>query len=113
MTTRYSRRLADGTFEHHNSRASLDAARERESETDRAGLFGLIGVLVGGVLSYFFVHKWGVDWPKWLKFASVFVAAGVSYHVLSKLANWIWDGIRLLFLIGIVYGLGLLIWQAL
>ena len=50
MATRFGRRAADGTFEYHDSRESMIAAEGRENSDARAGLFGLIGLLVGGVL---------------------------------------------------------------
>lgn len=112
MATRYGRRIADGTYEYHDSRASLDAARERESRSDRAGLFGLIGFLIGGLLTYFFVHKWSVDWPKWLHFGLVIGGAGISAYILAWLAEWIWDAVRILLLLGLLYGLGHFLWQA-
>ena len=52
MATRYGRRAADGTFEYHDSRESMIVAEGRENSDARAGLFGLIGLLVGGVLTY-------------------------------------------------------------
>jgi len=113
MAPRYGRCFADGTYEYHDSRSSLDAARERDSRSDRAGLFGLVGFLVGGLLTYFFVHKWGVDWPKWLRFGLVIGGAGISAFVLGRLAEWIWDAVRILLFLGLLYGLGQFLWQAL
>ena len=51
MATRFGRRAADGTFEYHDSRESMIVAEGRENNDARAGLFGLIGLLVGGVLT--------------------------------------------------------------
>lgn len=113
MAPRYGRRIADGTYEYHDSKAPLDEARERDSRSERAGLFGLIGVLIGGLLSYFFVHKWGTDWPKWLRFGLVIGGAGISAYVLAMLADWIWDAVRIVLLLGLLYGLGHFLWQAL
>lgn len=110
MATRYGRRMADGTYEYHDSRASLDAARERSS--DRANLFGLIGLLTGGVFFYFLTLKWGSDWPKWLRFGMVIGGAGLLAYVLSKFADWIWNVLSVLLLLGVTLGVGKLIWQA-
>jgi hypothetical protein len=52
MGTRFGRRAADGTSEYHDSKESLVAAERRDNSDARAGLFGLIGLLVGGVLTY-------------------------------------------------------------
>lgn len=51
MGTRFGRRAADGTYEYHDSKESLVAAERRDNSDARAGLFGLIGLLVGGVLT--------------------------------------------------------------
>lgn len=45
MGTRFGRRAADGTFEYHDSRESLVAAKRSENSDARAGLFGFIGLL--------------------------------------------------------------------
>jgi hypothetical protein len=52
LSTRFGRRAADGTFEYHGSKESLIASQRREASETRSGLFGLIGLLVGGVLTY-------------------------------------------------------------
>ena len=63
MATRYGRRAADGTIEYHDTKEALVAAEGRENSEARAGLFGLIGLLVGGVLTYIVLIKVGTDWP--------------------------------------------------
>lgn len=46
MATRFDRRAADGSFEYHDSKESLAASERRENSDARAGLFGLIGLLM-------------------------------------------------------------------
>ena len=77
----------------------------------RAGLFGFIGLLVGGVLAYVVLLKLGTDWPKWLRFGLVVVGAGGAAYVLAKLADLIWSIILTLVLLGILYGIGSWIWK--
>lgn len=88
------------------------AAKRSEDSDTRAGLFGLIGLLVGGMLTYIVLIKVGADWPKWLRFGLVVVGASGSAYVLAKLADLIWNIIVTLVLLGVLYGIGSLIWQA-
>ncbi len=112
MGTRFGRRTADGTFEYHDSHESLLAAKRSENSDARAGLFGFIGLLIGGVLTYIALLKLGTDWPKWLRFGLVVVGAGGSAYVLAKLADLLWNIILMLVLLGVLYGIGSLIWKA-
>ncbi|MBU0915558.1 hypothetical protein [Aquabacterium parvum] len=112
MATRFGRRAADGTFEYHDSHESLVAAKRSENSDARAGLFGFIGLLIGGVLTHIALLKLGTDWPKWLRFGLVVVGAGGSAYVLAKLADLIWNIILTLVLLGVLYGIGSLIWKA-
>lgn len=112
MGTRFGRRAADGTFEYHDSRESLVAAKRRESSDARSGLFGLIGLLVGGVLTYVALLKLGTDWPKWLRFGLVIAGAGGLAYVLAKFADLIWNIILSLVLLAVLWGIGSWIWKA-
>jgi hypothetical protein len=109
---RFGRRAADGTYEYHDNKDSVVAAERREDSESRAGIFGLIGLLVGGVLTYVVLLKLGTAWPKWLRFALVVVGAGGTSYVLAKLADLIWNIILAVVLLAIVYGIGVLIWKA-
>ena len=100
MGTRFGRRAADGTYEYHDS---SDA---------RAGLFGLIGLLVGGVLTYIVLIKVGTDWPKWLRFGLVIAGAGGLAYILAKFADLIWNIILSLVLLAVLWGLGSWLWKA-
>lgn len=114
MSTRYGRRAADGTLEYHDSKETLIAAERRESSESRAGFFGLIGLLLGGVLTYVAILKLGVmDWPKWLRLSCIVLGAGVGAFTLSKLADLIWSVIQFLIGIAVLYGIGSILWNAL
>lgn len=111
MATRFGRRAADGTYEYHDSRESMIAAEGRENSDTRAGLFGLIGLLVGGVLTYVALLKFGMEWPKWLRFGLVIAGGGSLAYVLAKFADILWQIILTLVFLGIVWGVGSLIWS--
>lgn len=111
MATRFGRRAADGTYEYHDSKESLIAAEGRENSDTRAGLFGLIGLLVGGVLTYVALLKLGMAWPKWLRFGLVIVGSGTLAYVLAKFADIIWQIILTLVLLAVVWGIGSFIWS--
>lgn len=112
MGTRFGRRAADGTFEYHDSKESLVAAERRDSSDARSGLFGLIGLLVGGVLTYIVLIKVGTDWPKWLRFGLVIAGAGGLAYVLAKFADLIWNIILSLVLLAVLWGIGSWLWKA-
>lgn len=57
MATRFGHRTADGSFEYHDSKDLLAASERRENSHARAGLCGLIGLLVA-------VH-WGIGSMIW------------------------------------------------
>lgn len=113
MGTRFGRRAADGTYEYHDSKESLVAAERRENSETRGGLFGLIGVLIGGVFTYVALLKFGgTEWPKWLRFSLIIAGAGVAGFMLAKFADLIWNIILTLLLIAVIYGVGSAIWRA-
>ncbi|NJD08536.1 MAG: hypothetical protein FIA97_18860 [Methylococcaceae bacterium] len=112
MGTRFGRRAADGTYEYHDTKESLVEAERSENSEALEGLFGFIGLLIGGVLAYIALLKLGADWPKWLRFGLVIVGAGGAAYALARLANLIWNLILTLMLLGVLYGIGSLIWKA-
>lgn len=111
MGTRFGRRAADGTFEYHESKESLVAAERRDNSDARAGLFGLIGLLVGGVLTYVALLKVGMEWPKWLRFGLVIAGGGGLAYVLAKFADLIWSIILSLLLLAVLWGVGSWLWK--
>lgn len=64
------------------------------------------------MLTYLVLMKVGTDWPRWLRFGLVVVGAGGLAYVLAKLADLIWNVILTLVLLGVLYGICLLIWNA-
>lgn len=113
MGTRFGRRNADGVYEYHDSKESLIAAKRREESDGRSFLFGVIGLLVGGVFAYVaFLKFGGADWPKFIRFTGVILGAVFGAYVLAKFADFIWN--ILLFVVGmsILFGIGSVIWKA-
>ena len=84
MGTRFGRRAADGTFEYHDSKESLVAAKRRESSDARSGFFGLIGLRVFLFTLVEVVILWSIKFlgetvaPGWL--LSYLVRDLVTYH---------------------------------
>lgn len=113
MGTRFGRRAADGTFEYHDSKESLIAAERRDNSDARSGFFGLIGLLVGGVLTYVALLKVGMHLPKWLRFGLVIIGGGGLAYVLAKFADLIWNIILSLVLLAVLWGLGAWLWKSL
>jgi hypothetical protein len=113
METRFGRRAADGTYEYHDSKESLVSAQQRESSDARTGMFGFIGLLVGGVLTYMVLSKIGPDWPKWLRFCLVISGGCGLAYVLTKFADLIWNIILRLMMLAVICSIGSCIWQAL
>ena len=79
----------------------------------RAAVFGLIGLVVGGVAVHRGLVELGLHWPKGLRFALVLMGGGAVAYVLAKLAEWIWGTLIFLFLLGIVSTIGSCVWRAL
>ena len=111
MGTRYGRHRADDTYEYHDTEESLVASEQRESSDMRRGLFGLLGLVAGGVLTHLALVKLGVDWPKWLRFSLVIAGSGTLAWVLAMLADIIWSIILLLVGLTVVWLVASLIWK--
>lgn len=112
MGTRFGRRAADGTFEYHDSKDSLVEAERRENSDARGTLFGLIGLLLGGVSTYVVLLNIGMDWPKWLRFSLVIVGSGGMAYLMARFADLIWNIILTVILLGVIWGLGSWLWRA-
>lgn len=113
MATRYGRRRRDGTYEYHDSEASLQAAKRQEGREARAGFFGFVGLLIGGWLAYLGLQYIGAaDWPKWTRFVGVLVGAGVCATLFFKLAEVVWKLFVALLAIVLLLAIGLFLWKS-
>lgn len=111
MATRYGRRTEDGTYEYHDSKESLEAAKQEEAAGCIRQFFGLVGLVGGGFLSYQAVQKYGLDWPKWLRLTAVVVGAGSAALILGLLGRILAALIALAFSIGVLYSIGSWLWK--
>jgi hypothetical protein len=112
MGMRFGRRAADGSYEYHDSKASLVEAERREASETRRGVFVLIGLVVGGFLTYALLKELGgLDWPKWLRMLLVLSGAGLAAFVLAILADVIWALLVLCMQAALMYCIGRLLWM--
>jgi len=112
MGTRFGRRAADGTTEYYDSRQQLDAAEIREQQEGLTNAFGLIGLLIGGCLSYALTYMLaGALWLKIFRFSAVILGAGLTSYVLARFANVITTAFAYVVAIAIFFGIASLIWH--
>ena len=113
MARRYSRRRVDGIVEYSESLEEIEASAAREDEESLRGRWALIGLLPGAVATYGLVKLHAPDWPKIIRFIVVFVGACSSAFIFARLAV----ALRMVFAIaiamGILGGIGYLVWKAL
>lgn len=111
MGTRFGRRNADGNFEYHDSEAALIESARREASELRRTIFMVVGLVLGGILTYVLARKLGAeDWPKWLRMLVVLSGAGAAAFVLALLADLLWAVLRLSFYSAVMYLIGRLLW---
>lgn len=112
MGTRYGRRAADGTFEYHDTKEELFSAEAKEDSDFLSAVFGFIGLLIGGAITYGLLAKYGGDtWPKAARFGLILLGAGGMAYLLAKFSDFLMSLIGLSIFGGIVWGIGALIWK--
>jgi len=112
MGTRYGRRATDGTTEYYDSKAELVAAADREAAARAANIFTVIGVVVGGVLAYHFLHRTGASlWPKSIRFLLLGGAAVAFGLVLRVVGRYILLAVAMLFAAGLVISIARWLWH--
>lgn len=114
MAKRYSRRRPDGTVEYYDNQKEAEAARREDFYDGIAGTFALGGLVVGGILAYGCIYFFGLSgWPKVAQFALVIggaFACSIISTFLSKILYWI---LITTISLGVLYGVGALIWALL
>ncbi|MEY4563608.1 MAG: hypothetical protein RLZZ618_2885 [Pseudomonadota bacterium] len=112
MSTRYGRRAADGTLEYHDNEASMREAQWLEQSAWRAKRCARIGFVLGGLLVFIALHRYGgADWPKALRFGLVLAGAGGLSFAMFKLANFVWSMAFALIALLVVQWVGRLVWS--
>lgn len=113
MANRYGRRNVDGIFEYADSREELEASADREDREALQGSFALAGLLLGLVLTYGLVEQFVPEWPKIARFAAVLVGGCSSAFILMKLAVLLRAIFSIAIALGILGGLGYIVWKLL
>ncbi|MCW5223203.1 hypothetical protein D5041_06230 [Verminephrobacter aporrectodeae subsp. tuberculatae] len=139
MGTRFNRRAADDAAEqaatatpapagfsppdgsiapYEEEEESLRTAESNENDDVRAFRSGFFALLFSGALIYFALSSFVVGWPKWLRFSLLIVGISGMIYGLNKTAvliKLIWYLFLWLLLIcvllGVLYGIGWMIWQ--
>lgn len=86
MATRYSKRRSDGTIGYYDSVEEMEADRPEPLPLFAFDTyFATIGFFAGLILACiaFFGFDIGEWLPKWVRFNSIFIAAGIGYCVLG------------------------------
>ncbi|AXA91609.1 hypothetical protein DPH57_10895 [Massilia sp. YMA4] len=86
-------------------------AQQRESSAANAAVFGIIGMIAGGIISYVLLHEFGAELPRLVRFVLLIAGAGGTAWLLARLANIIVVVIGLAFWGAIVLMIGSLIWK--
>ncbi|ERJ17496.1 hypothetical protein SSPSH_003708 [Salinisphaera shabanensis E1L3A] len=111
MAKRYSRRRNDGTVEYYDSPEEAQAARRNDFYEDIAARFLLAGFLLGGILAYVSIDVFGFSyWPKAAQFGWVVAGAVGCAAVSAALSKILYKILITLLAIGIVFGIGMLLW---
>ena len=113
MAKRYGRRRVDGVFEYSDSMEELEVSAIRENEESLRGIFALIGLLLGAVGAYGLVDLYVPGWPKVIRFASILAGGCLSAVIFASLAVLLRRVFVTALAIGVLGGLGYLLWQIL
>ncbi len=113
MAKRYGRRRVDGIFEYSESVEDLEASAVREDREALRGSFALVGLLLGGVVTYGLVNHHAPDWPKIIRFISVLAGGCLSAYVFASLAVLLRMMLFIVTAIGVLGGIGYLVWKLL
>jgi hypothetical protein len=113
VAKRYGRRRVDGVFEYSDSIEELDASAIREDEESLRGTFALIGLLLGAVVTYGLVGLYVPDWPKAIRFASILAGGCLSAVIFASLAVLLRRMLVIVVTMGVLGGLGYLLWRLL
>ena len=113
MAKRFSRMRDDGIVETSDSLSELAASAVRESDAAARSTFALIGLFLGGIVTYVLVNHYAPDWPKVMRFSMLLVGACSSAFIFSRLALALRMVVGIAVGVSILGGIGYLVWKAL
>ena len=113
MGRRYSRRRGDGIVEYSESLEDLANSAVREREEGLRATFGLVGFLLGAILTYGLLKEYTSAWPKAVRFIALLVGASSSAFVFARLAVALRMMLSIAITASILGGLGYLLWRLL
>lgn len=112
MGTRYGRRAHDGTTEYYDSKEELVVAADREVLARMANFFTVVGLLVGGLVAYYFLHRNGaMAWPKPVRVLVIVGSAASSALLLRTIGRYLFMLAAVLFLVGLSFTIGRWLWH--
>lgn len=111
MAKRFGRHAMNGTMEYYDTYEELRAAQQREYARFRTVCFGIIGLIVGGMLAYVLLQWMQVD-SKLVRFAGVIVSVWFCGVFGASLSALLWTILKWALSLAVIVGIGLLIWVA-
>lgn len=120
MTTRYSKRQANGVVEYYDSREEMDAANPATSYGDTLRVIAssfnpflaLAGFFVAGTVALWFASGITV-WPAWARFTGVLCIALSGGFLFGKFGNALLMLAAVIIGGGIIFCLGYMAWHVL
>jgi hypothetical protein len=108
VVKRYGRRRLNGMMEYSDNYEELMASHRREGAELQAIVFGIIGLIVGGVLAYLLMRQMQVD-SRLIRWASVIVGAVITKTVFYAHAPLLWKIIKWTIILTAVAAIGLFV----
>lgn len=113
MSNRYGRRRDDDIFEYSDSPDEIERSAIREDEKFLQERFALIGFVLGMIMMYVLVGRHVPDWPKVSRFTAILAGACLRGFVCASVAVFLRKLFAICFSLGVLGGLGSLLWRVL
>ena len=89
MTKRYGRHALNGTTRYYDNYEELCAEQQQENQGIRAVLFGIAGLIAGGILTYMLLQRMHVD-SRIIRFAGVMAGVWFGCILAAALSELLW-----------------------